>query len=405
MNIVQDKELDILLSGIAEIKPGGPEALKKLLEKARSDKRPLRVKLGIDPTSADLHLGHMVCIQKIKQFQELGHTPILIIGGYTAQLGDPSGRNEARPSLSKEEVENYSKTYLAQVSKVLDLEKTEIVNNADWFNAFSMKEQIELASKVTVNQMLAKEAFGKRIDSGQALYLHELFYPLLQGYDSVQVNADIELGGTDQTFNLMIGRDLQKLKGQEPQLTITMPLLIGLDGQKKMSKTSLNYIALNDSPEDMFGKIMSIPDELIPDYFKLAARASKEESEEIIRKLKNKSEFNPRDLKAELGTKIVSIYYDETLAKKALENFESIFKEKQIPKDIPEIKLEKETEIIQLIFDQGLVTSKKEAKRLFASDAIKIDGEKISDPFFLLNESQSGKVIQVGKRKFLRIIR
>jgi tyrosyl-tRNA synthetase len=404
VNLVRDKALDLLLSGVAEIRPGGPEALKSLLEQASDEKKPLRIKLGIDPTSSDLHLGHMVCINKLRQFQDLGHTPVLIIGAYTAQLGDPSGRNEARPPLSKEQVKLNAKTYLDQVSRILDLEKTEVVNNADWFDRFSMKDLIDLASKLTVNQMIVKDAFGKRLEAGLPLYVHELLYPLLQGFDSVEVKADIEIGGTDQTFNLMIGRDLQRIKNLRPQLTLTMPLLIGLDGKKKMSKTSLNYIALNDSPDEMFGKIMSIPDELIPDYYSLAAQTSREELLEIRAKLEPSSGFNPRDVKADLGKKIVSIYYDQTKAEKALESFEKLFRNKEIPEEIPESKIELDIELIQLLFDQNLVPSKKEAKRLVIADAIRLDGEKISDPFFLITKSHSGKVIQVGKRKFLRII-
>jgi tyrosyl-tRNA synthetase len=397
-----EQHWDSILSGIAEIKPGGTQALKQILDSAHREGKKLRVKLGIDPTSADLHLGHMVCIQKLKQFQEAGHIPVLIIGAYTAQVGDPSGRNEARPPLTAEQVRAHAATYLDQVSKILDLSKVELLNNADWFNKFSMEDLIRLAAKATVNQMVAKEAFGKRLDDGYPLYIHEILYPLLQGYDSVQVRADIELGGTDQTFNLLAGRDLQKIYGQTPQLAVTMPLLIGLDGKKKMSKTSHNYIALNDSPNEMFGKVMSIPDNLILDYFSLAGRASAEELRQVGERLKTE---NPRDIKAELGRKIVSIYYSTEEALSAEEAFTKQFRQKEIPDDIQEYLLQQETELATLMLESGLCPSKQEAKRLVAGGGVKLDGEKISDAFVKIKlQSGNSKVLQVGKRKFIKLV-
>lgn len=387
----------------AEIKPGGPKALDDLLARASEEGRQLRVKLGIDPTSADLHLGHMVCIQKLKQFQDAGHLPVLIIGGYTAQVGDPSGRNEARPPLSAEDVAVNAKTYLDQVAKVLDLDKAEVHNNADWFGKFDMSEMIKLAGKVTVNQMLAKDAFGKRIDDGFPLYLHEIFYPILQGYDSVEIRADIELGGNDQIFNLMVGRDLQKTFGQKQQLAITMPLLLGLDGVKKMSKTSNNYIALTDEPAEMFAKVMSISDEMIPHYYDLAARATKAEIEKIEADLKN-PEVNPRDLKVALGKKIVSIYYDSAAADGAEEKFINQFKQNQIPDDIPEFKYQNATKLLELMVDAKLCDSKGEAKRLVAGGGVKLDGEKLSDPQLEIASKDVEQVLQVGKRKFVKLV-
>ncbi len=395
--------IEILTSGITEIKPGGAKALEELLLKAQKDNRQLRVKLGIDPTSADLHLGHMVCIQKLRQFQELGHLPVLIIGGYTAQVGDPSGRNEARPPLSKEDVAKHAETYIAQVAKVLDLSRAEIVNNADWFNKFTMTDMIKLASQVTVNQMIAKDAFGKRIDNGQPLYLHETYYPILQGYDSYEVRSDIELGGTDQTFNLMVGRDIQKLYNMEPQLTMCMPLLVGLDGVKKMSKTSANYIALTDSPQEMFGKTMSIPDELILDYFTLAARSTPSEVAAIKSRLE--SGENPRNIKDELAQKIVSIYYSASDAKAASENFTKLFKEKEIPEDIEEFKLNGNSkQLADILVASGLCQTKGEAKRLISGGGVRLDGEKLSDPVQELSVSKP-QVLQAGKRKFVRLVK
>lgn len=383
-----------------ELKPGGSEALEKLLAKAKEDGKQLRIKLGIDPTSNDLHLGHMVCIQKLKQFQEAGHLPVLLIGGYTAQVGDPSGRNEMRPSLSAEDVAGYAKTYLEQVSRVLDLGKVEVVNNADWFDKYTMTDMVKLASKVTVNQMIAKDAFGKRLEEGNPLYAHEILYPLLQGQDSVEIKADIELGGTDQLFNLMVGRDLQKANGQNPQLCMCMPLLIGLDGTKKMSKTSGNFIALNDSAKEMFGKSMSIPDELILDYFTLATRSSPDEVEAIKSRLD--SGENPRQIKDELAQAIVTIYYSETEAKQESENFSKQFAKKEIPDDIPEYKLNGSNKLIDVMLAAGLCETKGEAKRLVQGGGVKLDGVKLTDPQAELNASP-GAVLQAGKRKFVKL--
>ena len=398
MNI--DEQIKILSQGVVDLKPGGVDALKELLVKSEKTKKPLKVKLGIDPTSSDLHLGHMVCINKLKQFQDFGHQAILLIGGYTAQVGDPSGRNEARPALSAQEVNTYAQTYIDQVSKVLDINKVQIVNNADWFAKFSMTDMIKLAAKVTVNQMIAKDAFGKRLDAGQALYAHEIIYPLLQGYDSVELQADIELGGTDQLFNLMVGRDLQRSYEQEPQMAMTMPLLVGLDGTKKMSKSYQNYIGINDSADDIYGKTMSIPDALILDYFALAAQALPVDITAYQSRLD--SGENPRNLKDELAQKIVSIYYDSDTAQRSAQNFINQFKNKEVPDDIPEMKLTQTVRVIDLLSDSKLCASKGEAKRLIAGGGVKLAGEKIDDPNFELNPAQEA-VLQVGKRKFLKL--
>jgi tyrosyl-tRNA synthetase len=398
MNI--DEQIKILSQGVVDLKPGGVDALKELLVKSEKTKKPLKVKLGIDPTSSDLHLGHMVCINKLKQFQDFGHQAILLIGGYTAQVGDPSGRNEARPALSAQEVNTYAQTYIDQVSKVLDINKVQIVNNADWFAKFSMTDMIKLAAKVTVNQMIAKDAFGKRLDAGQALYAHEIIYPLLQGYDSVELQADIELGGTDQLFNLMVGRDLQRSYEQEPQMAMTMPLLVGLDGTKKMSKSYQNYIGINDGADDIYGKTMSIPDALILDYFALAAQALPVDITAYQSRLD--SGENPRNLKDELAQKIVSIYYDSDTAQRSAQNFINQFKNKEVPDDIPEMKLTQTVRVIDLLSDSKLCASKGEAKRLIAGGGVKLAGEKIDDPNFELNPAQEA-VLQVGKRKFLKL--
>lgn len=383
-----------------ELKPGGSEALEKLLAKAKADGKQLRIKLGIDPTSSDLHLGHMVCIQKLKQFQEAGHLPVLLIGGYTAQVGDPSGRNEMRPSLSAEDVAGYAKTYLEQVSRVLDLDKVEVVNNADWFDKYTMTDMVKLASKVTVNQMIAKDAFGKRLEDGNPLYAHEILYPLLQGQDSVEIKADIELGGIDQLFNLMVGRDLQKANDQKPQLCMCMPLLIGLDGAKKMSKTSGNFIALNDSAKEMFGKSMSIPDELILDYFTLATRLNPTQVAAIKSRLE--SGENPRHIKDQLAQTIVAIYFSADEAKQESANFAKQFAQKEIPDVIPEYKLNGSNILADVMVAAGLCQTKGEAKRLVQGGGVKLDGVKLSDPLAELDPC-NGAVLQAGKRKFVRL--
>ena len=424
-NLSTDEKIQKTLNGIVDFKPGGTKELEKLLKDAAKEGKQLRVKLGIDPTSTDLHLGHMVCMQKLKQFQELGHQAVLIIGGFTAQVGDPSGRNSARPPLTAEDVAKNAQTYLDQVSKVLDLNKVEIVNNADWFNKFSLNDMLKLAGKVTINQMLAKEAFGKRLDEGNPLFAHEIFYPLLQGFDSVEVKADIELGGTDQTFNLMVGRDLQKAYDQPQQHILTMPLLIGLDGQKKMSKTSLNYIALNDSPEDMFGKTMSISDEMILDYYTLCLSPSAELLKEVADKLSQRETFNPRDIKVELAMRIVETYYSKEEAARAKEHFENLFKKKLVPDDIPECNLSELKDytldtgipLVDLMVLKELAETKAEAKRLIQGGGVKLNGEKVSDVFLKLtveymksiNDSTENKdtpvaILQVGKKKFCKLI-
>ncbi len=396
------KVLDQLMQGVVDLKPGGCDSLEKLLNKAQEENRPLRVKLGIDPTSSDLHLGHMVCIQKLKQFQELGHLPVLIIGGYTAQLGDPSGRNETRPPLTRAQVDSFAQTYLDQVARVLDMDKVEVVNNADWFDTFTLTDFTKLAASVTINQLIAKDAFGKRLDAGSPLFMHEIFYPLLQGYDSVVVKADIELGGTDQLFNLMVGRDLQKNNEQKQQLAMTMPLLVGLDGSKKMSKSYNNYIALNDSANDIYGKTMSIPDELILDYYTLAARALPDEIQAIKSRLD--SGDNPRNIKGELAEKIVAIYYSEDEAKNAAESFVAQFKQNQIPDDIPEYHMNGVNKLAEIMTAAGLCASKGEAKRLVAGGGVKIDGVRIDDPMQELSLDQAkDNVLQVGKRKFVKL--
>ncbi len=406
MNNIPEKFIKLaeeLVASIgASILPHGPKELARLFNDAHNEKRQLRVKLGIDPTNTDLHLGHTVCLQVLKRFQSIGHKPVLIIGGFTATVGDPSGRNEARLPLSYEEVEANSKTYLEQVSKILDLSKVEIVNNYDWLSKLTTTDIIKLAHLVTVNQLIGKEAFGIRVSSGQPLYLHEVLYPILQGYDSVMVKADIEIGGVDQTFNVLFGRHIQKNYKQREQLVILLPLLIGLDGAKKMSKTFNNYIALNDLPDDVFGKAMSIPDELIIQYFKLVTDSSIDEILTYENDLRGGK--NPRDIKMKLAHKLVSQLYSGPVANNVQENFIKQFKHNEIPENINEYLLNEPLKVIDLMYLSKMVSSKAEAKRLIEGGGVKLKSLKVDDPNLLVTESDKNSVLQIGKRKFIKII-
>ncbi len=381
--------------------PGGPSELQKLYDKASTEKRQLRVKLGIDPTSTDLHLGHTVCLHLLRRFQNHGHRPVLIIGGFTAMVGDPSGRNEARPPLAYEQVQENAKTYLEQVGKILDLKNVEVINNYDWLSKISSTEFIKLAHLVTVNQLIGKEAFGLRIENSEPLYLHEVLYPILQGYDSYKVEADIEIGGIDQTFNVLFGRHIQKHFNQKEQLVILLPLLIGLDGKKKMSKSFNNYIALKDPPNEVFGKAMSIPDELILGYFNVT-HTSTAEIANFSKELKNGK--NPRDIKMELAYRLVGLLHDAISAENAKANFIKQFQKNEIPEDLDEYKLNESLKITDLIFQTNLASSKGEAKRLIEGGGVKLKSERIDDPNFLVTADYRNSVLQIGKRKFVRII-
>jgi len=394
-----EEQAAYLMNGGAEVLPSGKNALIEKLKEASERGQPLRVKLGIDPTGADLHLGHTVCLQVLRRFQTLGHQAVLLIGGFTAQLGDPTGRNEARPPLTEVQVSENAKTFLEQVKQVIDLERTEIVNNANWLSTLTLGEVLKLASTTTVNQLIGKEAFGERIESGNPLYLHEIFYPILQGYDSVAIRADIEIGGQDQRFNVLAGRDLQRYFGQKAQAVLLMPLLIGLDGKKKMSKTSDNYIALHDSPSEMFGKTMSLPDEQLLNWFALCTDSSTREIEDIKHKLAS-GQVNPRDIKMQLGEKIVTLYYSPEAAQAAKDDFIAKFQKREIPDSMPEFKLESNKNIVDVLVEASLVESKGEAKRLIAGQGVKVNSSKAT----LETPLKCGDVLQVGKRKFIRLV-
>ena len=390
---------------LAIIRRGAEEVLieEELIEKLKN-KKSLRVKAGFDPTAPDLHLGHTVLLNKIRQFQDLGHEVIFLIGDFTGMIGDPSGKNETRPPLTREQVFENARTYQNQVFKVLDPQKTKIMFNSEWMNKLSPVDVIKLAATHTVARMLERDDFHKRFVSGQAIAIHEFLYPLLQGYDSVAMKADIELGGTDQKFNLLMGRELQKHFGQAPQVILTLPLLPGLDGFKKMSKSLDNYIGINEQAPQIFGKVMSISDETMWLYFELISFRSLKD----IQKLRDDvtQGANPRDIKFLLAEEITARFHDEKSAKQAREQFIAQFQQGKLPENIPEVKLSVGRQgmpIANVIKSAGLTESTSEAVRLLQQGGVRIDGEKIKDKNLLLQASQT-IILQVGKRRFAKVI-
>jgi len=394
------EQIDLIKNGVNEII--SIENLEKKLNLSLNTKTPLKIKLGCDPSRPDLHIGHSVVLNKLRDFQELGHEAILIIGDFTALIGDPSGRNITRPKLSVNDVEQYSKTYIEQASKILDIKKLKIVKNSEWLGEMNFYDIINLSSNYTVARMLERDDFEKRYKNQIPISIHEFLYPLAQAMDSVKLNSDIELGGTDQKFNLLVGRDLQKNYGQDPQIVITTPILEGTDGVKKMSKTYDNYIGITHSPSEIYGRTMSIPDNLIFPYFKFATRINDNELIDIKKKLDN-IKINPRDLKRKLARKLITIYYDKSKALEAENEFDDIFIRSSIPKNIEEWKIKNnENNILTIMTDSDLIKSKSEAKRLINQGAVSIDGKKIDDINFNI-DTNSTVVLKVGKRKFLKI--
>jgi tyrosyl-tRNA synthetase len=386
----------------AEVLPDGVHGLAQKIYEARKEGRKLRVKFGVDPTSSDLHLGHAVVFRKLRRFQELGHQVVLIIGGFTAQIGDPSGRDKTRPALTREKVEEFAQTYVNQLGLILNVEKTEVTNNADWLSPLNFTDVLKLASFATVNQMLAKEAFGERMEKQLPIAMHELFYPMLQAYDSVAIKADIELGGNDQRFNILQGRELQPKYGLSPQLGMFLPILEGTDGVQKMSKSYNNYIALNDEPTEMFGKCMRIPDSLILRYFELTTTLTGAEIDKIDADMK--AGANPKVMKEMLGHQIVKQYHGEEKANHALEEWKRVHSEKQVPDDIEEHAVSAPTMLFRILVDTKMVASGGEAKRLIAEGAVRVDGEQVRDANLSLpaNAGES-VVIQIGRRKFIKV--
>ena len=365
----------------------------ELIKKLNSGKK-LRIKLGVDPTAPDLHLGHSVIINKLKVFQDLGHQIVFLIGDFTARIGDPSGRSATRPMMTEEQIMKNIKTYQDQVFKILDREKTEVVFNSKWLNALGIEGLLKLASKHTVAQMLVRDDFEKRFKADIPISIVEFMYPLLQAYDSVALQADVELGGNDQKFNLLLGRDMQRDAGQEPQVVITMPLLVGTDGVKKMSKSYKNYIALNDKPQDMFGKLMSISDELMMFYYELLTQENLDEIKQM----------HPKEAKMKLGSIIVERYWGKEAAENAKAEFNKIFANKDLPTEIEEFKCDKDKiKLSELLFVSKMVASKNEARRLIEQGGAKVDNEKVTADTEI--EVKNGMILQAGKRKFKKIIK
>ncbi len=388
----------------AEFLPDGAQGLAAKLQHAHDTSTPLRVKLGMDPTRPDLHLGHTVVMRKLREFQQLGHKIVLIVGGATAMIGDPSGKTDTRPALTKEQVEENAKSYFEQMSKVVDTTQAEVTNNADWLHPMSFTDLLKLASKITVAQMMTRDDFAKRYADGRPIAIHEFFYPLMQAYDSVAIDSDIELGGTDQRFNTLLGRDIQAAYGKKyPQHVMLLPLLEGTDGVVKMSKTYPEHcISLTDSPKDMFGKLMSIPDTLITRYYSLLTDVPQSELIEMDKQIETGS-VNPRNIKMRLAHMITEEYHGKENADKAQEDFINVVSNKGIPDDIESVRISTDTSILDLLVDLNFVASKGEAKRLIQGGGVKLDGEKISDMNFVVTTNMD-KVLQAGKRKFAKLV-
>jgi len=393
-----EEQFRILADGVAEILP--EDEFRAKLERSVRTGRPLRVKLGCDPSRPDLHIGHAVVLEKLRQFQELGHRVIFIIGDFTAMIGDPSGRSKTRPALTLEETQVNARTYLEQVGLLLDVTHAEIRSNSEWLAPMSFADVIRVASHVTVSQMLERDDFHDRFNNEQPIALHEFLYPLAQGIDSVQVRADVELGGTDQRFNFLLARHLQAHAGQEPQAIVLMPLLEGTDGVQKMSKSLGNYIAVLDSPRDMFGKVMSIPDELIVRYYRYATFASAAEAEAMESALRE-GKLHPRDAKALVAERLVARYHGEEAAFAARQEFDRMFRHKQLPNDIETVTLQLPMPLVDALVAVGIVPSKSEARRLIAQGGVYVNGDRVSD---LAAHLSSGEhIVKVGKRRFVRI--
>lgn len=394
------EQLTVIKRGTTEIVP--EKELIQKLERSLKKNKPLKIKLGVDPTRPDLHLGHSVILRKLRQFQDLGHEAILIIGGFTAMIGDPTGQNKTRPPLTEKEVEENAKTYIEQARKILDNDKTTIVNNNDWLGTMNFMDVIRLSSNLTVARMIERDDFSKRYKNNEAISLHEFLYPLAQGQDSVHLKSDVELGGTDQKFNLLVGRDLQKNDGQEPQICLMMPLLVGTDGTQKMSKSYDNYIGIHEPANEMYGKALSIPDDLIYSYFELVTDIPVDE----LSGLKKKISDDPRNTKHQLAFTITRMYHGEKAAAGARKHFEKTVINKDIPDDAPEFEFKKGSEhrLMDIISDAGLTSSNGETKRMMKQGGVSVDDKKIKDPNHIITFSNGDEYsLKVGKRKFARL--
>ncbi|SFR13814.1 tyrosine--tRNA ligase [Desulfoscipio geothermicus] len=400
-----EKQLEIIKRGVVEIVP--EEELVAKLERSVKTGRPLHIKLGLDPTAPDIHLGHTVVLQKIRQFQELGHNTTIILGDFTARIGDPTGKSETRKQLTEEQVLENARTYEKQIFKVLDPDKTTITFNSKWLSSMNFARVIELAAKYTVARMLERDDFAKRFKEGLPISVHEFFYPLMQGYDSVALQADVELGGTDQKFNLLMGRTLQREYGQEPQVALMMPIIEGTDGVQKMSKSLGNYIGIDELPGEMYGKTMSIPDDLMLRYYELVTTVPLDEVKRIAEGLQN-GILHPRDAKMRLAREIVGIYHGEDAAKHAEEEFKRVFQQRDLPEDIPTFQITEDMLEDGLVWlprvmqQAGMCGSTSEARRLIQQGALRVNGEKFDAPDGKI-KPEPGMVIKAGKRKFIRL--
>jgi len=398
------EQLAYLKKGAVDCIPD--EELVRKLERAAKAGQPLRIKAGFDPTAPDIHIGHTVLIRKMRHFQQLGHQVIFLIGDFTGMIGDPSGRSITRPPLTREQINQNAETYKEQIFKLLDRDKTEIRFNSEWMSRFSADDFIRLAGKATVAQLLERDDFKKRFESQSPISVHELMYSLVQGYDSVALNCDVELGGTDQKFNLLMARQVQREYGvKEPQLIMTTPLLEGLDGVQKMSKSLGNYIGISESPREIFGKIMSISDALMWRYYELLTDLSPSEIEQMRARAAS-NELNPRDLKADLGWRVVRDFYSDGEAAAARDEFDRMFRERRMPEEMPAVTVQdKSIRLVKLLAAEGLASSISEAQRFITQGSVKLDGEKVTDVTFELTRIAAEQaVVQVGKRKFLRLL-
>lgn len=402
MNI--DDTIKIMLKGAAD--HTDIDEIKEKLKMIDKENRPMRIKLGLDPSAPDIHLGHAVVLRKMKQLQDLGHQVIIIIGDFTGMIGDPTGKSKARNQLSREQVEANAKTYQEQIFKILNPKQTVVRYNSEWLGKMNFRDVIELSAKCTVARILERDDFKNRYENGRPISLHEFFYPLMQAYDSVQIEADLELGGTDQTFNVLMGRNIQKDFGQDPQITMFMPLLEGTDGAEKMSKSLGNYIGINEDATTMYTKVMKVPDELIIKYYELCTDVHPDDIEKIKDRLDNGE--NPRDIKMELAKEITKLYHTEDEAEKAEENFKSAFQQQVAPEDTPEIELKNNSDniannLVDTILSTGKYPSKGEIKRLFAQGAVKINGERVSN-LNSIEKIENGTILQIGKGNFYKIL-
>lgn len=399
------RQLAIIRRGVAEIVP--EQELIHKLEKSVSTGIPLKIKLGLDPTAPDLHVGHTVVLHKMRQFQELGHTIQLLIGDFTGRIGDPTGKSETRKQLTEEDVKRNAKTYVDQFAKVLDVSKLEVFYNSTWLAPMNFADVVRLAAQVTVARMLERDDFTKRYSSGQPISIHEFFYPLMQGYDSVALECDVELGGTDQKFNLLMGRQLQKEYGKDQQIAIMMPILEGLDGVQKMSKSLGNYIGIGEEPNEIYGKTMSVPDELMPKYYELVTNISNDELASLRKGLEDGS-IHPRDAKMNLARTFVTMFHGKAAAEEAENHFKRVFQQRALPTDLPEVKVAAadlengQIGIVKLLVNLGLTGSSSEARRMIQQGGVKINEQKIEDVNTLV-VVEDGMIVQVGKRKFAKV--